>query len=164
MILHWKNSMVYTCMQRMAADIATPFTYRIKPEDLSILRGLVKLKTIQKSEKNSDWSDPIPPPPIQFLIFFLIIWKHENKKKKKKKNPSWGLTLTPTSEFFSDFWIFLTWQNPLAVKNVRGRKPRPFRQLRMENSEGFNWLKTHPTIMRIPHKQQLGHNWLIIIQ
>ena len=27
---------------------------------------------------------------------------------------------------------------------------------------GFNWLKTHPTTMRIPHNQQLGHTWLII--
>ena len=29
-------------------------------------------------------------------------------------------------------------------------------------SEGFNWLKTHPNIMGIPHNQQLGHSWLII--
>ena len=31
------------------------------------LRGLVKLKKIQKSEKNSDWSDRIPPLSIFFF-------------------------------------------------------------------------------------------------
>ena len=39
---------------------------------------------------------------------------YNNKKhniSKKKKNPCWGLTHSPTSEFFLDFWIFLTWQN-----------------------------------------------------
>ena len=30
---------------------------------------------------------------------------------------SWGLTHSPTSEFFSDLYIFLTWQNPLATGN-----------------------------------------------
>ena len=29
-------------------------------------------------------------------------------------------------------------------------------------SEGFNWLKTHPTIILIPHNQHIGHTWLII--
>ena len=80
------------------------------------LRGLVKLKQIQKLEKNSDWTDPIPYP---IFDFFLNIRKNENNTKKQKnspknKNPSWGLSHPPTSEFFSDFWIFLTWQNPLA--------------------------------------------------
>ena len=32
-----------------------------------LLRGLVKLKQIQKSEKNSDWSDTTLPPPSIFL-------------------------------------------------------------------------------------------------
>ena len=36
----------------------------------------------------------------------------KNKTQYLKKNPRWGLTHPPTSEFFSDFWIFLTWQNP----------------------------------------------------
>ena len=40
----------------------------------------------------------------------------------------------------------------LAVEKVDA-----FSQLRMENPKGFNWLKTHPTIMRIPHNQQIGH-------
>ena len=62
-------------------------------------------------------------PPFPNLIFFL---KHlENmkttqKKQKKQnlqKNSSSGLTHPPISEFFSDFWIFLTWQNPLIWYN-----------------------------------------------
>ena len=39
----------------------------------------------------------------------------------------------------------------------------PFSQLRMKSSEGFNWPKTHPNIMRISHNQQLGQTWLILI-
>ena len=27
-------------------------------------------------------------------------------------------THPPTAEFFSDFWIFLTWQNPLELFNM----------------------------------------------
>ena len=52
------------------------------------------MKNIQKSEKNNT--------------------KNTQKHNiPKKKNPSSGLTHPTTSEFFSDFWIFLTWQNPL---------------------------------------------------
>ena len=86
---------------------------RIKPMEL--IRGLVKLKKL-KSEKISDWSDLAYPPPYPFLICFLKHVKQQKKKKKKfppkKENLSWGLTHPPTSEFFSEFLIFLTWWNP----------------------------------------------------
>ena len=44
----------------------------------------------------------------------------------------------------------------------KGRRLWPSPQLRMESSEGFNWLKTQPNIMRIPHNQQLSvtPDWL----
>ena len=54
----------------------------------------------------------------------------------------------------------------LSCEKGRGRRPRPFSWLRMENPETSylcNWLKIHPTWMRIPDNQQLGHTWLIII-
>ena len=56
--------------------------------DNSLLRGLVKLKNFQKSEKNSDYPDPTHPPA------YPNEKKHTKKHniKKKKKNPSWGLT------------------------------------------------------------------------
>ena len=74
--------------------------------------------------KNPDWSDTThPPPPLSiFFIFFWNIWKHENNTKKlnkispKNKNPSCGLTHPPTSEFFSDFWIFFNLTKPLIVR------------------------------------------------
>ena len=53
----------------------------------------------------------------------------------------------------------------LSCEKGGGRKPGPFSQLRMESPKGFNWLKTHPTIIRIPHNhdnQQLVHTLLII--
>ena len=40
--------------------------------------------------------------------------------------------------------------------------PRSSTFLAVEKAEGFDWLETHPTIMMIPHNQQLGHTWLII--
>ena len=45
-------------------------------------------------------------------------------------------------------------------------KPEELYILTFEKAEGrglFHRLKTYPTIMRIPHNQQLGHTWLIII-
>ena len=62
-----------------------------------------------------------PPPRFIFFIELLETWKQHKKHKKtynfqkKNTNPSWGLTRPPTSKFFSDFWIFLTWQNPLVL-------------------------------------------------
>ena len=41
--------------------------------------------------------------------------QHKNTKKIIKKESEFGLdppTHQTTSEFFSSFWIFLTWQNP----------------------------------------------------
>ena len=87
------------------------------------LRGFVKLKNFQKSEKNSDWSDPTQPPPYPFFYFFGNTWKYENNTKntkfpKKIKNPSWGLTHPPTSEFFSDFFIFFNLTKPLNYQII----------------------------------------------
>ena len=65
------------------------------------VRGLVKLKKIREK--------------LRLVRKHLETWKREKKPQnfQKNKNPSWGLTHPPTSEFFSDFGIFLTWQNPL---------------------------------------------------
>ena len=43
------------------------------------LRGLVKLKKIQKSEKNSDYSDTSHPPPYPFFLKHLETWKQQKK-------------------------------------------------------------------------------------
>ena len=50
-----------------------------------LLRGLVKLKQIQKSEKNSDWSDTTLPPPSIFFETFGNM-KTTQKHTKKYKN------------------------------------------------------------------------------
>ena len=42
------------------------------------LRGLVKLKIIQESEKNSDWPQATHPPPYLIFIFF---WKQLQQQK-----------------------------------------------------------------------------------
>ena len=78
-------------------------------------RGIVKLKKIRKSEKNSDWPDPSHPPPTHFFFFWNMYSNKNHHKKHKisnKKNLSWCLTHPSTSEFFSDFLFSLTWQNP----------------------------------------------------
>ena len=40
--------------------------------------------------------------------------KTKKHKNKKKKNLSWGLTHSPTSEFFPDFWILFNLTKPLS--------------------------------------------------
>ena len=62
-----------------------------------VLRGLVKLK---KSKNH-------------FFLKRLETTQKTHKISQKNNNPSWNLTHPPTSEFFSDFWIFLPWQNHL---------------------------------------------------
>ena len=47
--------------------------------------SLVKLKKIQKSEKNSDYSDPTTHPIIQFFWNILKTWK-QHKKHEKTQN------------------------------------------------------------------------------
>ena len=84
------------------------------------LRDLVKLKKFQKSEKN--WDCPDHTRRTILLIFF---WKQTTQKTQyfqKKRNPSWGLTHPPTSEFFSDFWIFLTRQNPYNGTDTKSER------------------------------------------
>ena len=56
-----------------------------------VLRGLVKLK---KSKNH-------------FFFKGLETTQKTHKISQKNNNPSWSLTHPPTSEFFSDFWIFL---------------------------------------------------------
>ena len=74
-----------------------------------LFRGLVMLKKIQKSEKNSDLPD---------TTMFLETWKQHKKQTKntkfpqKNNNPSWGLTHPPT---FSDFWNFFNLTKPLST-------------------------------------------------
>ena len=50
------------------------------------LRGFVKVKSFQKSEKNSDYSDPTHPPhyPIKKKIGNIL--KHENNTENTKKH------------------------------------------------------------------------------
>ena len=36
-----------------------------------LIRGLVKLKKNQKSDKNSDWSDKTHPPPYRYFFYFF---------------------------------------------------------------------------------------------
>ena len=61
-----------------------------------LLRGLVKLKQIQKSEKHSDWSDTKHPPPYPFFFETFVNMKTTQKSQNPlpKKN-SWGLTHPP---------------------------------------------------------------------
>ena len=71
---------------------------------MGVVRGLVKLKKIQKSQKNSVWPDNTHPPPYPIFICF---WKHvQPQKKTKKKN-------------FSDFWIFFNLTKPLSMALTR---------------------------------------------
>ena len=75
------------------------------------LRGLVKLKTIQKSEKTSDWSDPKHPPPYPFFIFFFVQQKNNTEKNQIKKKDESELELEqvhPLSNLSRIFLFFLT--------------------------------------------------------
>ena len=58
-LLHVHNNMLRAVDEQKAVAFDT-IDHNIM---LSRLRGFVKLKKIQKSEKNSDWSDPTHPSP-----------------------------------------------------------------------------------------------------
>ena len=47
----------------------------------------------------------------------------------------------------------------------KGPRPKAEAFFTAKNGElrGFKWLKTQPTMIRIPHNQQIGHTWLIIV-
>ena len=85
----------------------------------SVLRGLVNLKKIKKSEKNSDCPDNNHPPRLSNFFGNMYSNKKNTKTQKKqnfnKKNPSRGWIHTPTSGFFSDFWIFFTVPKPVQL-------------------------------------------------
>ena len=70
------------------------------------------MKTTQKSQKNT-------------------------KFPQKNKNPSWGLTLTPTSEFFSDFWIFFNLTKPLSCEKRLRPKAEAFSTAKNGELRGF---------------------------
>ena len=100
-VLAWKESRTSWCYEAITDD--TFYNSR------NWLLDLVKLKKIQKFEKNSDWPDKTHTP---HLSIFLETYTAKKQHKKapnfqtKKTNPSWGLSHPPTSEFFSNFWIF----------------------------------------------------------
>ena len=82
--------------------------------------GLVKLK--KNPRKTRIGQTPPTHPNINFFYFYFKTignMKTTQKNTQKKKspqnlNPSWGLTHPPTSEFFSDFWIFFNLPKPLT--------------------------------------------------
>ena len=113
---------VYQQLLTGGNNCMTSLTQHELPRALA-LRGLVKVK---KNNKNSReklglaWHHPHIYP---YSLFFVNMYNNKNTQQTQhfnKKNPSWGLTpppphTPPTCEFFSAFWIFLTWQNPLPL-------------------------------------------------
>ena len=87
-------------------------------EDLGAIKGFCQVEKNQKIREKLGLVRPTHP--LHYQMFFFNNWKHENNSQKNEKtqiskeklNPSWGLTHPSTFEFFSDFWIFLTLQNP----------------------------------------------------
>ena len=67
-----------------------------------------------------------PPtcPPIHVFFKHLETWK-QKKKSELGLDPPTHLTHLPTSEFFSDFLIFLAWQNPLVLARLYNVLTRP---------------------------------------
>ena len=88
--------------------------------DQNTFRGLVKLKKFKKSEKNSDCPDyKQTNPPIHFFNFLMetctTTKTTQNTQYLKKTKIRVGACPThPLPSFSRIFWIFLTWQNPLA--------------------------------------------------
>ena len=75
----------------------------------SRLRGFVKLKKIQKSEKNSNWQDTTLRPQYQFFFFFfgnMYNNQKQHKKTKFQKNNKFELGLDPPSPLPSFSRIF----------------------------------------------------------
>ena len=77
------------------------------------LRGSCQVEKKSKNPRKTRIGQTAPTHPPLSIFFFGNMKKHKKLKKRqnfpqKNKNPSWGLTEPPTSEFFSDFWIFLT--------------------------------------------------------
>ena len=89
-----------------------------------INRGFVKLKKIQKSEKNSEVAGWVKPQLkftffleiLRFFVFFVLLFVivHVSKKNEKmdKGVGGWGLDNPSFSRIFR---FFLTWQGPLVI-------------------------------------------------
>ena len=88
--------------------------------NLGVLSSLKKSKNPRKTRINQT------PPTHPLSIFYFILETSGNMKttqkntikhniSKKNYNPSRGLTHPPTSEFFSDFWIFFNLTKPLTT-------------------------------------------------
>ena len=84
-----------------------------------VVRGLVKLQKIQKSEKYSDWSDATHPLPCPFFWKYLETWKqHKNTNKTqnyqkiiKIRVGAWPTH--PLPSFSRIFWFFKLDKTPL---------------------------------------------------
>ena len=109
-LLSWHHKLLSQCIgHKIVHQRGPPF---------KLLRGIVKLKNFQKSEKNSDCPDNTHPPAYPIFIFWKHVQRQKQHKKQnisKKKKSEWGLTHPPTSEFFSDFLIFLNLTKPLRA-------------------------------------------------
>ena len=138
--------------------------YRIKPEELYIpscgsfpgLRGLKETKVflphllVKLSNVGSlrDREVACSAADLQGLNFESCVWRE-----------------VASHSFHHPHEVLLAQFSMYVHKS--GLKPDSFHFLavekaEVEGSEDFNWLKTHLTIMRIPHNQQLGHTRLII--
>ena len=78
---------------------------KLATERVRLIRDLVKLKKIQKSEKNSDWSDITDPP----TYYFFLIGNIEKHKKTQhfQKNIRVGTWPTHPLSSFSRIFDFL---------------------------------------------------------
>ena len=92
--------------------------------------GVLQVKTNLKIQEKLGLFRPHPPTPYPILFFFETFGNMKTTHKKNKKNttfpqknynPSWGLCHSPTSEFFSDFFIFFNLTKP--VKAGENSKP-----------------------------------------
>ena len=75
-------------------------------------KGFCQVKKIQKSEKNSEVGGWVKPQ-LGFVLFFgnlvffcVVVLLYMFQKKKMNRGGGW--VVSDQSEFFSDFWIFLT--------------------------------------------------------
>ena len=113
----WMNECMNECMYGVLGHVLC--TYRLnwaRKNSKRFNRDMsLKLKEGKNPRIKCDWPDPSYSPPI---LFCLETCTKINYKKHTQKNSNCGLTHSLTSEFFSDFWIISTWQDPLTSTYV----------------------------------------------
>ena len=106
----------FLCMTR-SNTIVTPVDVFMK-QQLLLIRGFVKLKKFQKSEKNSEvggWVKPqLGSPFFWGMLCFLCRFYFPKCFKKKKLGRGVGGWCLINPSFSRIFGFFLTWQDPLA--------------------------------------------------